>query len=87
MDFLSLGYIAFTAAALVLYYKLPRAHQWKVLLAANLLFYLLVGKWNIAFILVTAFSVWYAAIILEFYNMRKESIQHGFCAVKTKKQL
>ncbi|MBE5823464.1 MAG: MBOAT family protein [Butyrivibrio sp.] len=65
MDFLSLGYIAFTAAALVLYYRLPRAHQWKVLLAANLLFYLLVGRWNIAFILVTAFSVWYAAILLD----------------------
>lgn len=65
MDFLSLGYIAFTAAALVLYYKLPRAHQWKVLLVANLLFYLLVGRWNIVFILVTAFSVWFAAIILD----------------------
>ncbi|MCR5404049.1 MAG: MBOAT family protein [Butyrivibrio sp.] len=65
MDFLSLGYIAFTAAALVLYYMLHRQHQWKVLLVANLLFYLIVGKQNIIFILFTSFTVWYGANVLE----------------------
>ncbi len=65
MDFLSLGYIAFTAFSLILYYRLPRRHQWKLLLAANLIFYLLVGRWNIIFILFTAFSVWFGAIQMD----------------------
>lgn len=65
MDFLSLGYIAFTAISLILYYLLPRQHQWKVLLAANLAFYLIVGKQNTIFIVFTAFTVWYGAIILD----------------------
>jgi D-alanyl-lipoteichoic acid acyltransferase DltB (MBOAT superfamily) len=65
MDFLSLGYIAFTAISLVLYYTLPRAHQWKVLLSANLIFYLLTGRQNIIFILFTAFTVWYGALIMD----------------------
>ncbi len=79
MDFLSLGYIAFTAVSLVLYYRLPRLHQWKVLLVANLAFYLIVGRQNILFILFTAFSVWYGAIVLDRYKaefaVRKKAVQ------------
>lgn len=65
MDFLSLGYIAFTALSLILYYLLPRRHQWKVLLSANLLFYLLVGRQNVLFIVFTAFTVWYGGLALD----------------------
>ena len=69
MDFLSLGYIAFTAICLVLYYRLPGGHQWKVLLVANLLFYLIVGRQNILFILFTAFTVWYGALVSDRYRL------------------
>lgn len=58
MDFFSLAYILFVIIALLFYYRLPEKYQWVVLLVANISFYLICGKWNIIFILITSLSVW-----------------------------
>lgn len=58
MDFFSLAYILFVLIALIFYYRLPERFQWVVLLIANISFYLICGKWNIIFILITSLSVW-----------------------------
>jgi len=65
MDFLSLGYILFVGATLLLYYNLQSKFQWKVLLASNLVFYLICGKWNLIFILFTSFTIFIGALRME----------------------
>ncbi len=65
MLFTSYGFLGFAAVLLLLYYLLPKRHQWKLLLAASLVFYLLGGAWAIVYILATAVSVWYAALRIQ----------------------
>ncbi len=68
MDFFSLGYVLFVGVALLFYYNLPDKFQWKILLVANMVFYLICGKWNLIFILVTSFSIYGGALFIEKIN-------------------
>lgn len=61
MQFYTLAYILFLAAALAVYYlpgRFVRRGQWVVLLVASLSFYAFSGWQNFAFIGVTALSTW-----------------------------
>ncbi len=77
MDFLSLSYIFFVLVSLLAYYLLPHKHQWKVLLVANMVFYIVSGRWNVFFILTTALTVYLAAVMLtnlsEKHNQQKKA--------------
>lgn len=60
MSLISLSYILFLFAVLVLYYALPHRFQWIVLLAASCAFYLSFGPQYIVFILVASAAVYCA---------------------------
>lgn len=65
MSFASIGFICFLAATVLLYYLCPKKHQWKLLLAASLVFYFLAGKWYLPYILFTAISSYIIAHLIQ----------------------
>ena len=78
MDLFSIGFVSFIAVFLILYYVLPKRFQPVILLLANILFYLVAGKWNLIFIMVTALTVWAGALKIgsfsnEYKDKRKEA--------------
>ncbi len=62
MLFTSYGFFGFAGALLLLYYLIPRRHQWKLLLAASYAFYLFSGPATVLYILATTLTVWYTAL-------------------------
>lgn len=58
MSLISFRFAAFFIAMLLAYYLLPAKHQWKVLLAGSLLFYVLANPVYIIFILISIISTW-----------------------------
>ncbi|MCR4989594.1 MAG: MBOAT family protein, partial [Lachnospiraceae bacterium] len=78
MDLFSIGFVSFIAVFLILYYVLPKRFQPVILLFANILFYLVAGKWNLIFIMVTALTVWAGALKIgsfsdEYKKKRKDA--------------
>ena len=65
MSILSVSFLLFCAALLILYYLLPKKAQWLVLLAFSLGFYGLAGWRALPFLLVTALSCWGTALYLQ----------------------
>lgn len=65
MALTSLRFLVFALALLVVYYVVPKRVQWCVLLAASLLFYCMAGVKNVIFILVTATTVYFAALAMQ----------------------
>ena len=59
MGLISFRFLAFFIALLFAYYLLPAKHQWKVLLAGSLLFYVLGNPVYIIFIIISIVSTWY----------------------------
>ena len=68
MSLISLQFVLFFAAVYAAYYVVGHAfpaRQWWVLLAANLVFYLLAGRWQaLGFVLVVAGVTWKAAQVM-----------------------
>ncbi|MGI6124174.1 MAG: MBOAT family O-acyltransferase [Acetivibrionales bacterium] len=60
MSYQSVNFIIFSAAVLLVYYLVGRKQQKRVLLAANLVFYILAGAKYLPFILVTMFTTFFA---------------------------
>ena len=58
MSLISLRFVAFMIILLVAYYTVPVKFQWKVLLVASLMFYLLANPVYIVFILISIVSTW-----------------------------
>ncbi len=65
MSFLSVRFLGFLTLVFAAYFLLPRRWQQKVLLCANMVFYLSAGVEYAGFILVTSFSAYWVAIFLE----------------------
>ena len=61
MSFASAQFLAFFAVLFVLYYSIPKRHQWKLLLAGSVFFYFFAGWYCLAYIGVTAVTTWLAA--------------------------
>ncbi|MCR4739428.1 MAG: hypothetical protein K5886_04100 [Lachnospiraceae bacterium] len=59
MSLISIPFIVFCIILLITYYRIDGKHQWKVLLAFSLLFYLWAGPFRIIFILISIVSTWY----------------------------
>ncbi len=70
MDIFSVKFALFFLAAYILYYTLLRRKQWLVLVVANLVFYAFSGWKNLIYILVTAFSVWSGALLMERFTLK-----------------
>lgn len=68
MSITSAGFIGFTALVTMAYFLIPRKirqYQWVLLLAASLCFYACAGLTGVIFILLTAISIYTAAICIE----------------------
>ncbi len=64
MLFTSLEFIIFATFFVIAYYCAPKKIQWYVLLAASLMFYALLGRKRLIFILLSSISTWLAANVL-----------------------
>ena len=68
MTLISLQFVLFFAAVYCIYFLAGRVapeHQWKVLLVANIVFYVLAGSWQaLAFIAIVGTTTWYAARVM-----------------------
>ena len=60
MNFASAQFLAFFTILFVLYYLIPRRHQWKLLLAGSIFFYWFAGWYCLIYIGVTAVSTYLA---------------------------
>ena len=58
MELYSLSFVSFIAIIALFYYTFLKRYQWILLLVASLSFYCYTGSGNIAFILITALTVW-----------------------------
>ena len=74
MSFVSVSFIVFLAAAVILYYLVPKKIQYLFLLAAGYVFYLSGGVRAAAYLLVTTASTYFAAIILSRLNKKRDSL-------------
>ena len=61
MSFASAQFLAFFAVLFVLYYLIPKRHQWKLLLIGSVFFYFFAGWYCLVYIGVTAVTTWLAA--------------------------
>lgn len=69
MSFLSVRFLLFVAITAVVYYLYPiKKNQWVVLLAASCSFYLFTGVKYIIYLLVTAATSYFAAVIIQNLN-------------------
>ena len=60
MSILSLAFIIFLAAVVLVYYIVPKKCQWGVLLIASCIFYLLLSAKGAVFVVVTATTIYFA---------------------------
>ena len=65
MSVISVGFILFIFATLVLYFIVPKKMQWVVLLISSMFFYLINGAENVIYILITALSAYGAALLMQ----------------------
>lgn len=68
MVYLSYTFVFFIAFTLFLYYKVPEHLQWRVLLAASLIFYILSGVKFLLVVFFFSFLTWYGAKIIEVHR-------------------
>lgn len=64
MSFTSFKFLAFLLITVILYYILPRKHQWKLLLVASYIFYFFCGKWYLPYIIATTVSAFIASYFM-----------------------
>ena len=65
MSYISYTFVLFVLLTLLLYYKTPRSWQWKILLAASLIFYICSGLVYLFYLLVFVFVTWCGAQLIE----------------------
>ncbi len=73
MSFVTIEFLLFLAILLLLYYLLPKKLQWGLLLVGSLCFYAFSGWKNLIFILVTAFSTYGSALLIERIFLRQDA--------------
>ena len=61
MSFVSWGYFLFLACTLIIYYIFPHRFRWIVLLAASLVFCLLINVYSTAWLVATTILTYFAA--------------------------
>ena len=73
MSFVSLGFVAFVAVLMLLYYTLPKKTQWILLLAADVFFYYFAGRYCLIFMAVTVVSTWFCARMIDRKNAERDA--------------
>ena len=72
MLFTSLSFVIFLISTVILYYLMPKKAKWPLLLISGLVFYAIADVRYLFFILLTAFSVYLAALRLEKINITQK---------------
>ena len=72
MDLLTLGFLLFCIVLVIIYYLVPKAMQWWVLLAASLYFYAMSGIKNMIYVLITALSTYAATRMIQSLTDRQK---------------
>lgn len=85
MSLISVEFLIFTAALSAVYFLVPGKCQWVVMLAANIIFYLLAGKVFPIFLLVTCISAFCCAIMVDRVRERFKKSRSG-CHTREEKQ-
>lgn len=65
MSFTSFRFLLFLVITVIIYYIIPKKHQWKVLLAASYIFYFFCGKWYLPYIMLTTLTSFVAAVAMK----------------------
>lgn len=74
MNFVSLNFIIFVLLTVLLYYIFPKKIRFIVLFIANTLFYIISCKFNMIYLLISIFSVYFSAILMEKHQKQKKLI-------------
>ena len=72
MDLLTLGFLLFCIVLVIVYYLVPKAMQWWILLAASLYFYAMSGIKNMIYVLITALSTYAATRMIQSLTDRQK---------------
>ncbi|MGN0729894.1 MBOAT family O-acyltransferase [Treponema sp.] len=70
LDFKSYTFICFLIVSLLCYYAVPKKHQWKIILIANIVFYAFSGIPNFVFILFTSAVTFFGAASVNVFQER-----------------
>lgn len=81
MSIVSIEFIGFVIASLLLYYIIPKKYQWIVLLASSISFYLIGGPTAMVYLFFTTFTTYFAGVLLGKYNKEDKQV-----ADRTKKK-
>lgn len=77
MAFTSWTFLALAAAAVILYYAVPKRVQWVLLLAASAVFYVAGGVKTVAWLLGVAAVTWVAGLLLDGQNRLRKALPKG----------
>lgn len=77
MDLLTLGFLLFCIVLVIVYYLVPKAMQWWILLAASLYFYAMSGIKNMIYVLITALSTYAATRMIQVFNRPPERMDQS----------
>ena len=80
MNLASVKFAAFAVLLLLIYYRIPPRHQWKLLLAAGTAFYLRAGAAHMGFLLVTSLTTFFTIQKME----KNKAEAEGKAAAKAK---
>lgn len=88
LNFKSYSFLLFLSASLLCYYAVPKRHQWKALMGANIAFYAASGPLNFIFILLTSVSTFLGAAFSDRLNVRAQQrkASGGFSKEELKEQ-
>lgn len=81
MSITSFAFILLVAVGAAVYYLIPQAHRWIVLLALSLLFYLSGGLRAVVYIAFTVITTYFAALLLSAQNTRSDALDKAERAI------
>ena len=68
MEIVSLKFLAFVVALLIIYYIIPKRFRWIILLLGSIIFYYLTSKKLICFVILSSIIIYLLGLILDKYN-------------------
>lgn len=74
MTIVSLKFLAFVVALLIIYYLIPKRFRWIILLLGSIIFYYLSSKLLICFILLSSAIIYLLGLVLDKYNNKTKKV-------------
>lgn len=74
MSIISVRFVFFVLALLVVYYIMPKKIRWTILLLGSIFFYYLSSEKLIIYILLSSLSIYLLGILIDYYNTKNRNI-------------